>query len=132
MGVRVEAFFEEGGEVDEVCGCAEVFLGELDFQHQGGIGHGPEQGVEGFAGLEVDGAVLYLYQYVAMEAAVEGLEFGIGLPGPVFGGLVTIYEGPPDDDPLVWSEGVGEHIGAVGVGTAVVLRTGLAFGVGLD
>ncbi len=131
-GVRPQDLFVERAQIDEVGGAAEVFLGDLDLHHQRGPGHGAEQGVEGLARLEVDRAVLYLQHDVRAEAAVERLELVIGLLGPVLGGPARIDEGAPDHDAAVGGEGVGEHVGAVGMAAAIVLRPRLAFGVGLD
>ncbi len=50
---------------------------------------------------------------------------------PVGRVLLRIDEGPPDHCAPV-ADGPGQHVGAIRMVAAVVVRTGLAFGVGLD
>src|SRR5580692_11514065 len=114
MRIGVQAFGEKWRQIDQVVGKPKVFLCQLYLQQKGSMGHGAEEGMEWFAGLEVDRAVLDLKQDVRFELTVERFEFIVGLPGPVFIGC-AIDKGPPDDDPVVGSQGIGEHIGPVGV-----------------
>ena len=112
-------------------GETEVLLGDLEFHHHLRVAEPAEEGAEGLARLEVDGAVLDLDDHVVGEFAVQRQEFFYGLVGPVGAGG-AVDEGAPHHDAAIGSEGFTEHVGAVRVGTAVVLRSGLAFGVGLD
>src|SRR6187397_2764153 len=88
--------------------------------------------MEGFAWLKVDGAVLHLYEDVRRELAIERNELVVGLFGTIVRRLVRIDECTPDDDAAMWRQRPGEHVRAVGVGTLIVLRSGLAFGIRLD
>ena len=81
--------------------------------------------------MEVHGAVLDLDDDVVGEPAVQREEFLHGLVGPVRAGR-AVDEGAPHHDAAVRSQRLGQHVGAVGVGASVVLRAGLAFGIGLD
>ena len=112
-------------------GEAQVLLGDLELHHQGRLRHGAEERVEGLARLEVDGTVLDLHEHVRPELPVEGLELVVGLLRPVLGHLVRVHEGAPHHDAPVRPDGVGQHVRALGVGPSVVLRPGLALGVGL-
>ena len=130
VGVAVEALLIRGSVIDEVVRESEVLLRDLELHHHLGLAHTAEQGVEGLAGLEVDGAVLDLDEHVVGELAVEALELLDRLVGAVGAGG-AVDEGAPHHDAAVGADGLSQHIGAVGVGAAIVLRTGLALGVGL-
>src|SRR5512133_861914 len=88
--------------------------------------------MKGLTRLEVDGSVLHLHQDVFQEGAVKWNEFVISLPGPVDGNVVVIYEGSPHYYSSVWCNGSGQHVGPVGMGASVILRSGLPLGVCLD
>src|SRR5579871_1686554 len=92
------------------------------------MGHGAEQWMEGFARLKIDGAVLDLEENVCFKLAVQRLEFVVGLPGPVFVRR-AVDKSAPDYDAVVGSQRIGQHIGAVGMGSSVVLRARLTFGI---
>ena len=61
----------------------------------------------------------------------NGIELVVGLLGAVLSGC-PIDKGAPHHDAAMRRQRVGEHVGAVGVAAAVVLRPRLAFGIGLD
>ena len=83
-----------------------IFLGDLYFQHERCFGYGAEQRGEGFPGLEVEGAVLYLQEYIVPKFTIERFELVISLFDPVFRGF-AVDEGAPDDDAVVGGESVG-------------------------
>ena len=111
---------------------AEVFLGDLQFERERRARHGAEERMKRLARLEVDRAVLDLHHHVGAELAVERLELVVGLLGPVVRDVLVVDEGAPHHDAAVRRERIGQQVGAVGVGAAVVLRPGLALRVGLD
>ncbi len=110
-------------------GAAQVFLGELEFHRQGRFGHGAKQRVEGLAWLEVDRAVLDLEDHVGAELAVQRRELQVGLLVAVVGAAMVVNEGPPHQHAAMIGQGVGQHVGPFGVGTVVIMRAGLAFGI---
>jgi hypothetical protein len=131
VGVRLQGLFVERAQIDQVGGEAEVFLGDLELHAEVGLRHGPEQRMERLARLEVDRPVLDLDDDVVAELAVERLELAVALLGAVVGLLVRIDEGPPHHDPAVRPHRVGQHVGPVDMGAAVVLRSRLALRIGL-
>src|SRR5580700_10021485 len=95
MSIGIQAFGDQGRQIDQVVGKPKVFLCQLYLQQKGSMGHGAEEGMEWFAGLEVDRAVLDLKQDVRFELPVEGFEFVIRLLCSVFiGGAID--ESAPD------------------------------------
>ena len=80
--------------------------------------------------LKVDRPVLHLQDDVVAELPIQRHELVGGLFGAVVGLLLRIDERAPHDDAAVGCHGVGDHVGAVGVGSRVVLRPGLPLGVG--
>ena len=88
--------------------------------------------MERLARLEVERAVLHLHEDVVAEAAVERRELQVGALDAIGIDLVVVDEGAPHHDAAVRRDGVGQHVGAVGVRALVVLRPRLAFAVGLD
>ena len=111
-------------------GESEVLLGDLELHHHLGLVHLSEEGIEGLAGLEVDRAVLDLYEDVVGEQPVKVLELFDSLVGAVGAGR-AVDEGAPHDDAAVGADGLSQHVGAVGMCAAIVLRACLALGVGL-
>src|SRR5438067_105066 len=94
--------------------------------------HSAKQGVEGFSGLKINGAVLYLHQYVLSEFTIQGLEFVIGLFKTVIRCFIAVNKGTPHDNAAVGSEGISEQIRAISMCPAIVLRSGLPFRIRLD
>ncbi len=82
--------------------------------------------------MVVNRAVLDLKQDILAECAVEGHQLIVGLFVTVIGHVRVIDEGAPDDDAPVRRDRFGQHIRAVGVAATIIVRAGLAFGVGLD
>ena len=87
--------------------------------------------MEGLARLEVERAVLDLHEHVVAERAVERHELQVGALDAVGVDVGVVDERAPHDDAAVRRHRVGQHVGAVGVGAAVVLRPRLALAVGL-
>ena len=111
---------------------AEVFFRDLEFENERRLGHRAEERRERLARLEVERAVLHLNHHVVAKLSVERREFVVRLLHAVGRNVVAIDERAPDDDAAVRTHGVGEHVGAVGVRTLVVLRTRLSFRVRFD
>ena len=132
MGVGTQRLRVHRRQVGQVGGEAQVLLGDLELHHQRRLGHRPEQRMERLARLEVDRPVFDLHQHVRREPAVVRHELGVGLFGAVVGFFVRVDEGAPHHDAAMRRQRLGQHVGAVGVRAAVVLRPGLAFGIGLD
>ena len=88
--------------------------------------------MERLARLEIERAVLDLHEDVVAELAVERHELHVGALDAIRVDLRVVDERPPHHDAAVRRDGVGEHVGAVGVRAAVVLRSRLALAVGLD
>ena len=124
-----EELAPHGGEIDQVVGGAKILLGNLEFHHHLGLLQRGEQRTVGLAGLEVHGTVLDLDDDVVGKLSVEGNELLAGLVGAVVA-LRVIDKGTPHHDAVMRAQRFGEHVGAVGMGAAEVLRTWLAFGVG--
>ena len=91
--------------------------------------HTAEQRAVRFAWLEVDRAVLDLYDDVRTELSVQWLEFEIGLFGAV-GIRGTVDESAPHDNTFIRLQSIGQHVGTFGMSAPEVARAGLAFGVG--
>ena len=132
VGVGVEELLPHRRQVDEVRGLAEVLLRDLQLGHDRRLRHGAEERMERLARLEVEGAVLHLHEDVVAEPAVERHELHVGALDAVGVDVGVVDERAPHHDAAVRRDGVGEHVRAVGVRAAVVLRAGLALAVGLD
>ena len=130
ISIAVEALLVSRAVIDEVVGETEVLLGDLELHHHLGVVHPSEQRVEGLARLEIDGTVLDLHEDIVGEFAVEVLELLDGLVGAVGAGR-AIDEGAPHHDAAVGADGLSQHVGAVGMGAAIILRACLALGIGL-
>ncbi len=81
------------------------------------------------ARLEIERPVLHLHQHVVPELAIERLEFVVALLDAVFL-AVGIDERAPHDEPAVRPDGIGQHVGAIGMRPVVVLRARLSLRVG--
>src|SRR3982751_3443368 len=100
-------------------GEAQVFLGDLEFQHQIGRGHCSKEWMERLARLEVDRAVLYLQQNIRCKLSVQWHELAVGLRCAVSRLLMRVDEGTPHDNATVRRQRIGEKIGALGMAPAV-------------
>ena len=87
--------------------------------------------MERLARLEVERPVLHLQPHVVAECAFERHEFIVRLAHAVGGDFVRIDECAPHHDPAVRPQGVGEQVGAVGMGPVVILRPRLPLRVRL-
>ena len=83
--------------------------------------------MEWFARLKIERAVLYLYQHIFPELAVERFELVVRLFGPVCRCFVAVNKSAPHHDAIVRRERIGKHVCAVGVGALIILRPGLSF-----
>ena len=131
-GVGVEELLPHRRQVGEVVRVSQILLGNLQFRHQRCLRHRPEQRMERLARLEVQRAVLHLHERVGAETPVERHELHVGALGAVRIDLGVVDKGAPHHDAAVRRQRVGQHVGAVGVRAAVVLRPRLALAVGLD
>ena len=112
-------------------GVAQILLRDLQFRHHRRARHRAEERAERLARLEVERSVLHLHDHVVAEAAVERRELEIRALDAIGVHVFVVDERAPHDDAAVRRDGVGEHVGAVGVGPAVVLRPRLSLAVGL-
>ena len=129
--VRVERLGPHRRQVSDAGVLPEIFARDLRFERDPRMRHLPEQRMEGLARLEVDWAILDLKDDVIPKFAIEWPELVIGLHRPVLA-RVPIDERSPEDGAAVWSQRVGDDVGALGVSPAIVLRSGLAFRIGFD
>ena len=110
----------------------EVFLGNLKFRHHRGLPNLVENRSVWFTGLEVEGTVLCLQDNILTEESVLRLELSYCLLHTVLTlMLVAIDETTPHHNAAIWFEGIGKHIGTVGMSAVVVAGTWLSFGVRL-
>ena len=130
--VRVEELLPHRRQVHEVGRLAEVLLRDLQLGHQRRPRHRAEERAERLARLEVERAVLHLHDDVVAEAAVERHELQVGALDAIGIDLRRVDERAPHDDAAVRRDGVGQHVGAVGVRPLVVLRPRLPLAVRLD
>src|SRR2546430_14452650 len=101
VGVRPKYFLPHRSKEREMRVLTEVLLGDLNFHHQRGPGHGAEQGMERLARLEVERYVLLLEQHVVAEHAVERDEFIVRMAHAVAGGLASVDESQPHKEDAV-------------------------------
>ena len=94
--------------------------------------HRTEQRMKRLARLEIERSVLDLDEDVVAEPAIERHEFQVGALDPIRIDVGVVDKRPPHHDAAMRRDGIGEHVGAVGVRAAVILRSGLALAVGLD
>ena len=111
---------------------AQVLLRRLDLGEDRRLVQRAEQRMERLPWHEVDGAVLDLHEHVRPELAVELRELDVGALGAVRIDILVVDERAPDDVAAVRRDRVGQAVRALGVIAAVVFRSGLSFGVGLD
>ncbi len=116
---------------------AEVLLRDLELDGLAGVLERGEERRDGFADLEVDGAVLDLDDDVRFELAVEGVEVvvaGAGAVGfeVVVVEVIVVDEAAVEDDAAVRFEGAGYGVGGLGGGAVILRGADAAFGVGLD
>ena len=135
--VGVEGGLPHGDEEDHVALLAEVLLGDLQLDGLAGVLERGEEGRDGFADLEVDGAVLDLDDDVGFELAVEGVEVvvaGAGAVGfeVVVVEVVVVDEAAVEDDAAVRFEGAGYGVGGFCWRSVILRGAYAAFGVGLD
>lgn len=93
---------------------AEVFLGDLQFVDCGCLSEAGEQWRDRFANLEIDGAVLDLYNDVVVEFSVEAFEVlncsigAIGVPIALVEVLVVVDKGTDEDGTTMGLKGSGK------------------------
>jgi len=111
---------------------AQILLRDLQLGHLRRLLHLVEDGGVGFARLEVERAVLRLQDDVVAELAVELGKLRDGLFHTVLALVLRpIDKGAPHHDAAVGLQRVGQHVGAVGMGAAIVEGAGLTLAVGL-
>src|SRR3990172_1050877 len=67
-----------------------------------------------------------------MEIGVQRHDLLIGAFCPVLIHLLVVYESAPYNNTAKGFEGFGEHVGAIGMASTVILWARHAFGIGLD
>src|SRR5690554_304644 len=110
---------------------AKILLRDLHLQRDIGFLQRAKQWRERLSGLKVDGAVFNLHNDVVAELAVQRFKLIVGLAKPItlLGG---VHKRTPKHQTVIGGDGIGQHIGAIGVMAVVILRTGLALGVGFN
>src|ERR1019366_2992470 len=93
--------------------------------------HCAKQGMKGFSWLEIKRTVFDLQDDIVAELPIERLKLLVGLRHPVVVVRRVVDESAPHHDPAMRGQCVGEEIRSIGMGAAVVLRSWLAFRVGL-
>ena len=127
-----EKLLPHWGEEHEVLAVAKIFLCDLQLRHKRRLLYFVEDWSVRLARLEVERTVLCLEYYVLTELSIDGQELGYRLLYAVFTlVLVAIDEATPHHYAAVGLQGIGKHVGTVGVTTVVVARTRLPFRVGL-
>lgn len=77
-------------------------------------------------------APFYLHNHVVAKGAIQRHELAVRLLGAVVRLLMRVDERAPHHHPAMRRQCIGEQVRAIGVAASIVLRAGLAFGVGLD
>src|SRR5258708_30934942 len=77
--VRRKHFLEQRAEVREVGVLAKVLLGDLKLEHQGGLWHRADHGMERLARLKVERTVLDLPRHVVAKQTLKRLELVVPL-----------------------------------------------------
>ena len=114
-----------------------VLLRDLQLDCLVGVAKGGKQGRDGLAHLEVDGAILDLDHYVAVELAVEGVKVVIAGSGAVGLGVIPVEMIVVDEAAIkhhaaVGLERAGNGVGRLRGGAAVFRRADAAFRIRLD
>ena len=110
-------------------GVSQILLRNLHFNHCLSLLKMPEKRAERLARLKIDRTVLYLNQHIISKLAVERHKLFNRLFGAV-GTFGVVHKGAPHNNSAKRLKRFGNHIGAVSVRAAVVLRSRLPFRVG--
>ena len=113
-------------------GLSGIFLCDLQLHHQWGFRHCPKKRIKRLSGLKINRSVFDLYKNIGCEFSVQRYEFQISAFGSVFINGHIINKGPPHNCAAIRLQSFGQHIGSVGMTSAVLLRAGLSFRIGLD
>ena len=114
-----------------------VLLRDLQLDGLAGVLERGEERRDGFADLEIDGAVLDLDDDVGFELAIEGVEVVVAGAGAigfevVVVEVIVVDEAAIEDDAAVRFERAGYGVGGFGGGAVILRGAYAAFGVGLD
>ena len=129
VSIRLKDLFEQCTQIYQMACMSEVLLRDLKFQRERRVGHTAEQRMERFAWLEVYGTVLGLYEDIVGKLAIQRLKLVVSGYHTVYMTFVLIDKCPPEYNSSIRLQCFGKHICTVGMRTAVILGTGLTFGV---
>ena len=120
-----------GAQIREVRVLAEIFLGDLELEHERRLRHRAEQRMRTVRAAESRaGRSSPARSTLSRNLSVERLELVVRLLDAILrGDFVAVDERAPHHDAAVRRQRVGQHVRAVGVRALVVLRSGLTFGV---
>ncbi len=82
-----------------------------------------------FPWLKINGSVFHLDHHIFFKLTIERSELLRGFFETITIGVRAVHECSPYYQTPVWLKSLGQHIGAVSMGSAVFLRTGLTFGI---
>ena len=115
-------------KIGEVLALSQIFLGNLQFCYLRSLLDVVEDRSVWLTGLEVERTILGLQDDVVSELSIHILKLAYGLFHSVFALVVgTIYKASPHDDATVWLDGIGKHVGSLGMSAVVIARTRLSF-----
>src|SRR2546421_13061569 len=127
ISIGVQTFLKKRSQVNKM-GCeAQVFLCELELHHEWSMRHSAKERVKRFSRLEIDRPVLYLDRDIFSECSVQRLEFNVCLFETVIRSFITIYKCSPHDNSAMRCQRIRQHISAIRMCSAIVLRSRLSF-----
>ena len=131
-GVEAQHFLVERTEIHQMSGEAQVFLGDLHLQHHAASSawRRTADGRARAAENRWDRSSPAAERSPRIFRRAAGIHRRPACPICIL--VCRIHECAPHHDAAVRRQCGGEHIGAIGMRAAVILRTWLAFGIGLD
>jgi len=128
-----EELFPHRSEIDEMKCLSGIFVCDLQFSHLRGFLHIVEDRRIRLARLKVERSVFGLKDDIVAEVPVHRFELRHSLHHAVLAFVVgAIDKGAPYHLSTIGPQGVGEHVGSVGVTAVIVSRSGLSLAVGFD
>src|SRR5690554_975468 len=129
VGVAFKELFPLCAQIYQMVREAKVLLCNLQLGHHSCLLHGAKQRAEGLSRLEIYRPVLHLNDHILTELSLQWHKLIIGLFGTIFtAGIVD--KCPPHHDAPMWLQSISQHIGTLGMATAVILRSGESLRIG--
>jgi len=88
--------------------------------------------MEWLSWLEINRAVFHLHQNVGPELAIQRHKLLVGALGPVRVNICVVDKGPPQQYAAVRLQRLGQHVGAIVMSCAIVLRPRLTLRARFD